>query len=66
MNLIGEHVDYSGYGVIPMALEQTILIALRKNDTDKTTLMNMDEKYERAVIGATFRYFYPNSKPTDI
>lgn len=49
-----------------MALEQTILIALRKNDTDKTTLMNMDEKYERAVIGATFRYFYPNSKPTDI
>ncbi|XP_044766434.1 N-acetylgalactosamine kinase-like [Coccinella septempunctata] len=55
VNLIGEHVDYSGYGVIPMAVEQRVLIALRANGSEITTLVNMEKKYEKAEIDSTFR-----------
>ena len=40
VNLIGEHVDYCGYAVFPMAIEQEILIAVQKREGEITDFRN--------------------------
>ena len=47
VNLIGEHVDYCGYAVLPMAIEQSILVAVaRQRDSAKLVLQNTNaDKY---------------------
>ncbi|XP_011494843.1 PREDICTED: N-acetylgalactosamine kinase isoform X2 [Ceratosolen solmsi marchali] len=45
VNLIGEHIDYCGYSVCPMAIEHDILVAISKSDEDELQLINIDDKY---------------------
>lgn len=47
INLIGEHIDYCGYPVLPMALEQDILIAANILDEPKLLIRNIDDKYAK-------------------
>jgi len=42
VNLIGEHIDYEGFSVLPMAIEQDILIAISPNQLKKLVISNID------------------------
>ncbi|KAG5316128.1 GALK2 kinase, partial [Acromyrmex insinuator] len=46
VNLIGEHIDYCGYSVCPMAIEQDILVAVTLSKDNEIHLTNVDSKYE--------------------
>lgn len=41
VNLIGEHIDYEGYGVLPMAIALDTVVALRRSG-DAIQLSNLD------------------------
>ncbi|KAK7492529.1 hypothetical protein BaRGS_00016195 [Batillaria attramentaria] len=45
VNLIGEHIDYCGYAVLPMAIEQDIVLAASPNIDNEIVLINMDPQY---------------------
>ncbi|XP_075998003.1 N-acetylgalactosamine kinase [Genypterus blacodes] len=46
VNLIGEHIDYCGYSVLPMAIEQSILAAVSINDSGTIELANTNPQYK--------------------
>ncbi|CAA3007400.1 galactokinase-like [Olea europaea var. sylvestris] len=53
VNLIGEHIDYEGYSVLPMAIRQDTIIAIRKNDTKMLKIANVNsEKYSLCTYPA--------------
>ncbi|KAL3284303.1 hypothetical protein HHI36_018461 [Cryptolaemus montrouzieri] len=54
VNLIGEHIDYCGYGVCPMAIDQDILLAISKVDSEEITLVNANDKYKKQILGKEF------------
>lgn len=50
VNLIGEHIDYCGYAVLPMAIEQNILAAVTVNDSQTIQLANANPKYKDFTV----------------
>lgn len=55
MNLIGEHIDYEGYSVLPMAIRQDTIVAIRKRGADEEKLLriaNVNEKYTMCTYPA--------------
>jgi galactokinase len=45
VNLIGEHTDYNGLPVFPMALQKEVAIALRPRDDGMVVLQNADPSF---------------------
>ena len=51
VNIIGEHIDYCGYSVLPAALEQDFIMAYILSDDGKITINNIDkDQYPEAVL----------------
>lgn len=50
VNIIGEHIDYCGYSVFPMALAQDILMAVGSGDSVLIRLANTDNHYPEVSI----------------
>ena len=44
VNIIGEHIDYCGYAVHPMAIDQDMLVAVRRHEEGGLALKNMDTR----------------------
>ncbi|GLT67187.1 hypothetical protein SLA2020_395130 [Shorea laevis] len=55
VNLIGEHIDYEGYSVLPMAIRQDTIVAIRKHGAEEEKLLriaNVNDKYTMCTYPA--------------
>ncbi|EJU04910.1 Galactokinase [Dacryopinax primogenitus] len=54
VNLIGEHIDYALFGVLPTAIERDILMALSPSSAPGGQIIaeNLDERYSRQEFAA--------------
>ena len=45
VNLIGEHIDYEGYSVLPMAIELDTVVAISVNSGNTISVANVDKDH---------------------
>lgn len=50
VNLIGEHMDYNGLPVLPMAIEQAILVAFVPREDGVVRMRNVDGRYPEVTF----------------
>jgi len=62
VNLIGEHIDYCGYAVHPMAIEQDVLVAVARTQQG-LILCNLDTRYEEHREGSLQDLAIPVDSP---
>lgn len=54
VNIIGEHTDYNGYPVFPMAIDRDVVMAVSASSDQTVEVVNTNPRYERCLFEARF------------
>ncbi|XP_061532120.1 N-acetylgalactosamine kinase isoform X1 [Phycodurus eques] len=63
VNLIGEHIDYCGFSVLPMAIEQNILAAVSVNNSGTIQLANVNPLYNHITVSCSEEIVIDRANP---